>query len=142
MQIALDRGAKVIGTASEYNHDYLRSLGATPVLYGDSLIDALSGLGPITASADAVGGAASVAATQAVLAPGGRVVTAWGDEHSHAAGIPWVRHPDDELEQTVAIAARGALTVRIGERFPLTHAADALQLSKTGHAEGKILLRL
>ncbi|MFT0847678.1 NADP-dependent oxidoreductase [Actinomycetaceae bacterium L2_0104] len=141
VQIAVDRGARVIGTASARNHDYLRSLGATPVLYGDSLIDALSGLGPVTASADAVGGAASVAATQAVLAPGGRVVTAWGDEHSHVAGIPWVRHPDDELEQTVTIAARGALTVRIGETFLLAHAADALQLSKTGHAEGKILLR-
>lgn len=141
VQIAVDRGARIIGTASECNHDYLRSLGAIPVTYGDGLEAALRGLGPITASADAVGGAASVAATQAVLAPGGRVVTAWGDEHSQAAGIPWVRHPDDELEQTVAIAARGALTARIGETFPLAHAADALQLSKTGHAKGKILLR-
>lgn len=111
------------------------------MLYGDSLIDALSGLGPITASADAVGGAASVAATRGALAPGSRAVTAWGDKHSHAAGIPWVRHPDDELEQTVTIAARGALTVRIGETYPLAHAADALQLSKTGRAQGKILLR-
>ncbi|MBE8526501.1 NADP-dependent oxidoreductase, partial [Amycolatopsis sp. H6(2020)] len=110
VQIALDRGARVIGTASTRNHDYLRSLGATPVTYGDRLEAALRDLDPITASADAVGGQASVAVTRDVLAPGGRTVTAWGDEHSHAAGIPWVQHPDDELEQTVALAARGALT--------------------------------
>ena len=30
VQIALARGARVIGTASERNHDYLRELGATP----------------------------------------------------------------------------------------------------------------
>ncbi|MDI9900331.1 NADP-dependent oxidoreductase [Rhodococcus sp. IEGM 1409] len=140
VQIALDQGARVIGTASARNHNYLRSLGAIPVLYGDALASALRRLGPITASADAVGGRESVDATRAVLVEGGRAVTAWGDEHSRAADIPWVRHPDDELEQTVAIAARGALTVRIGETFPLESAADALELSHTGHPAGKILL--
>jgi NADPH:quinone reductase-like Zn-dependent oxidoreductase len=140
VQIAVDRGARVIGTASERNHDYLRSLGAIPVPYGDGLVEALGNLGPITGSADAVGGRASVAATRAVLATGGRAVTAWGDEHSHAARIPWVQHPEDELQQTIALAARGALTVRIGETFPLSRAADALRLSATGHPEGKILL--
>jgi hypothetical protein len=103
-------------------------------------VDALRALGPITASADAVGDRDSVAATRAVLIPGGRAVTAWGDEHSYAAGIPWVRHPDDELVQAVALAVRGALTVRIGETFPLALAADALRLSQTGHSSGKILL--
>src|ERR1700726_1829082 len=34
-QIAAARGASVISTASESNHDYLRSLGVQPVAYGD-----------------------------------------------------------------------------------------------------------
>jgi NADPH:quinone reductase-like Zn-dependent oxidoreductase len=34
VQMALARGAKVIASASEANHDYLREIGATPVLYG------------------------------------------------------------------------------------------------------------
>lgn len=140
VQIAIDWGATVIGTASPSNHDYLRFLGAIPFAYGDGLEDALRGLGTITASADAVGGQDSVAATLAMLGPGRRAVTAWGDEHSQAAGIPWVQHPDDELEQTVTIAARGALTVRIGETFPLARAADALRLSQTRHPGGKMLL--
>ncbi|SJM69068.1 NADP-dependent oxidoreductase [Gulosibacter sp. 10] len=140
VQIAVDRGARVVGTASPANHDYLRSLGAVPVAYGAGLVDALRRLGPVTASADAVGGAESVAATRSALAPGGRAVTAWGDEHSQAAGIPWVRHAEDELERTVALAERGALEVRVGEVFPLARAVDALRLSRTGRARGKILL--
>lgn len=34
IQIAVARGASVIATASEKNHDFLRSLGAKPVAYG------------------------------------------------------------------------------------------------------------
>ena len=40
VQIARERGARVIGTASAANHDYLRSLGAEPTTYGDGLVDA------------------------------------------------------------------------------------------------------
>lgn len=140
VQIALERGATVIGTASPTNHDYLRSLGAIPVAYGDGLENALRSLGAITASADAVGGRDSVAATMGTLRSGGRAVTAWGDEYSQAAGVPWVQHSEDELEQTVAIADRGALTVRISETFPLAQAARAFRLCQTNHPEGKILL--
>ena len=35
VQLAVARGATVIGTASEHNHDFLRSLGAEPTTYGD-----------------------------------------------------------------------------------------------------------
>lgn len=139
-QVAVDRGARVIGTASPRNHDYLRSLGATPVAYGNGLVDALRSLETITASADAVGGRDSVTATLSALGSKGRAVTAWGDAHSQAASIRWVRHPDDELEQTVALATRGALAVRIGETFALARATDALRLSKTLHPVGKLLL--
>src|SRR4051812_23380541 len=37
VQLAVVRGARVIGTASPANHDYLRSLGAEPVAYGEGL---------------------------------------------------------------------------------------------------------
>lgn len=141
VQVAVARGARVIGTASPANHDYLRSLGAHPVDHAGDVADAIRGLGPVTASADAVGGAASVAATVALLPAGGRAVTAWGDEHSHAAGIPWVSHPDDELHQVARLAAQGLLTIRIAEILPLSEAAAALERSRTGHSPGKILLR-
>ena len=37
VQIAVDRGARVLGTASPGNRDYLRSMGAEPTTYGDGL---------------------------------------------------------------------------------------------------------
>src|SRR4051812_29476106 len=39
VQMAVARGATVIASSSEANHDYLREIGATPVLYGEGLGD-------------------------------------------------------------------------------------------------------
>ena len=44
VQLAVASDAAVIGTASEPNHDYLRELGATPVLYGGGLVDRVRAL--------------------------------------------------------------------------------------------------
>ena len=46
VQIARVRGARVIGTASESNHDYLRSLGAEPTTYGEGLAERVRELAP------------------------------------------------------------------------------------------------
>src|SRR4029453_12837666 len=43
VQMALARGATVIASASEANHDYLRELGATPVRYGQGLAERVRG---------------------------------------------------------------------------------------------------
>src|SRR5688572_21867283 len=56
VQLAVVRGARVIGTASERNHDYLRGLGAIPVTYGPGLADrvrAAAEPGGVTAVLDA-----------------------------------------------------------------------------------------
>ena len=39
VQLAVARGARVIGTAGERNQDYLRSLGAEPTVYGEGVVD-------------------------------------------------------------------------------------------------------
>ncbi|MGB9184029.1 MAG: zinc-binding dehydrogenase, partial [Solirubrobacteraceae bacterium] len=46
VQIARDRGARVIGTASEANHEFLRSLGAQATTYGDGLAERVRELAP------------------------------------------------------------------------------------------------
>jgi NADPH:quinone reductase-like Zn-dependent oxidoreductase len=46
VQLAVARGARVIGTASERNHPYLRELGAEPTTYGEGLAD--RGVGHVT----------------------------------------------------------------------------------------------
>ena len=55
VQIAVWRGARVIGTASAGNHGYLRSLGAEPTTYGEGLPERLRELAPdgIDAAVDA-----------------------------------------------------------------------------------------
>jgi NADPH:quinone reductase-like Zn-dependent oxidoreductase len=56
-QLAVSRGVRVIGTASAANQDYLRSLGVTPVLYGEGLGERVRSLSPngIDAVLDASG---------------------------------------------------------------------------------------
>src|SRR2546430_11632529 len=46
VQLAVVRGARVIGTASPANHDYLRSLGAEPVAYGEGLAGRVRAVAP------------------------------------------------------------------------------------------------
>ena len=59
VQIARTRGARVIGTASANNHDYLRSLGAEPTTYGEGLEQRVRELAPdgVDAALDAAGSA-------------------------------------------------------------------------------------
>ena len=58
VQLAVARGARVIGTASEANHDYLRALGAEPVVYGEGLPERVRELAPegVDVVVDLVGG--------------------------------------------------------------------------------------
>ena len=46
VQLAVAAGAKVIATASESNHAFLRDLGATPTTYGDGLAERVRALAP------------------------------------------------------------------------------------------------
>ena len=58
VQLARHLGARVIGTASEANHDFVRSLGGEPVAYGEGLAERVRGLAPegVDAAFDTVGG--------------------------------------------------------------------------------------
>ena len=57
VQLADARGLKVIASAGEANQDYLREIGATPVLYGEGMIDRVRSAagGPIDAVFDVAG---------------------------------------------------------------------------------------
>ena len=57
VQMAVARGAKVIASASETNHDYLREIGAVPVLYGEGVVARVRAAadGPVDAVFDVAG---------------------------------------------------------------------------------------
>src|SRR3954468_19187877 len=46
VQLARARGARVIGTASAGNHEFLRSLGAEPTTYGEGMAERIRALAP------------------------------------------------------------------------------------------------
>ncbi|GHB09268.1 NADP-dependent oxidoreductase [Modicisalibacter luteus] len=143
VQIARSQGARVIGTASESNHDYLRSLGAEPVTYGDGLTERVRELAPdgVDLVVDFVGGVLDV--TRAVLREGGRHGSIVDPAVTDAGGLwAWV-YPDAADLQALADAVdQGRVTVNVAESFPLERAADAFQRNQSGHVRGKIVVRV
>ena len=98
----------MIGTASEQNHEFLRGLGAEPIVYGDALearVLALAG-GPVDAVADFVGG--QLETTLAVLREGGAHASI-ADESvtEHDGHSIWVR-PDGMWNELVERDGRTA----------------------------------
>lgn len=86
VQLAVQGGATVIGTAAEANHDYLRSLGAIPVAYGEGLLDRVRSLAPegVDAALDGAGGDA-LTVSLALVPDRDRILTLV--EHARAAGL-------------------------------------------------------
>ncbi|MFF0774577.1 NADP-dependent oxidoreductase [Nonomuraea wenchangensis] len=153
VQLAAARGATVIGTASERNHGFLRSLGAEPTTYGAGLVERVRALAPggVDAVFDCAGGA--LPDLVAIAGDPSRVVTIAPDLTAAAHGVhlshgapgadpgtgadPLAVHG---LGVAVELAARGRLRAPVAAAFPLTEAAAAHELSESRHARGKIVL--
>ncbi|MFC7625519.1 NADP-dependent oxidoreductase [Microlunatus sp. GCM10028923] len=141
VQIAVARGARVIGTASARNHDFLKDLGAEPVEYGDGLADRVRALAPdgVDAVADFVGG--QLDTTLAVLRKGGRHASiADASVAEHGGSVVWVRPDGAETARLAALAEAGQLTVEISGTFGLDQVGEAFDLSRSGHTRGKLII--
>ncbi|MFB7669828.1 NADP-dependent oxidoreductase [Kitasatospora purpeofusca] len=142
VQIARALGARVIGTAGERNHDYLRELGAEPVRYGEGLAERVGALAPegVDAAVDLVGGGA-VEVSAGLVADPARIASV-ADFGVKALGgrYVWVRPDAAGLAELAALADEGRLTVTVASTFPLAQAASAQALSAEGRTRGKIVL--
>ncbi|MER5353025.1 NADP-dependent oxidoreductase [Kitasatospora sp. NPDC002551] len=142
VQIARAFGARVIGTAGERNHAYLRSLGAEPVGHGEGLAERVRALAPqgVDAAVDLVGGDA-VEVSAALVADPARIASV-ADFGVRARGgrYVWVRPDAAGLAELAALADDGRLTVTVASTFPLAQAASAQALSAEGRTRGKIVL--
>ena len=143
VQIALSRGAAVIGTASEANHDYLRALGAAPVVYGEGLVERVRAVAPggIDAVFDAAGRGAL---PDSIELRGGksRIVTI-ADPAAFGLDIPFSGEAARDvgtLAEVARQAADGLLRVTVGETYPLEEASAAQESVATGHGRGKVVL--
>ncbi|MEV6173664.1 NADP-dependent oxidoreductase [Streptomyces sp. NPDC051954] len=142
VQLARHLGARVIGTASEPNHDFVRSLGGEPVAYGDGLAERVRGLAPegVDAAFDTVGGEALKVSAN-LLAPEGRLVSiADPDVFDYGGRYYWVRPDAEDLLRLSELAEQGVVSVHVSETFPLERAADAHRLNQEGRTRGKIVV--
>ncbi|WP_328899432.1 MULTISPECIES: NADP-dependent oxidoreductase [unclassified Streptomyces] len=142
VQLARHAGCRVIGTASEPNHDHLRTLGAEPVAYGDGLADRLRALAPdgIDAAFDTVGGDA-LRVSADTLAPDGRLASIVDPEvFSYGGRYAFVRPDAADLAHLAELAEQGIVTVHVDQVFPLAETAAAQRLNAEGRTRGKIVV--
>ena len=145
-QVAVARGLTVVGTAREVNHDYLRSIGASPTTYGEGLPDRVAQIAPngIDGVLDNAG-SGSLADLIMIAGAADRVATLV-DLNAPAAGAILVDgrsgNPSAALLEIANLAANGQLTIPISETFPIERIADAHALSQTGHVRGKLVVTL
>jgi NADPH:quinone reductase-like Zn-dependent oxidoreductase len=145
VQLAVARGVRVIGTASERNHEYLRSLGAEPVAYGDGLLERVLSIAPqgVDAVLDASGRGEIPISIKLAGGPD-RVLTLVAFDAA-ATGIQiHVSGPGNDprpaLREIVSLIRQQRLRVPIWRTFPLSQTAAALDASNTGHLNGKIVV--
>ncbi|PLW70999.1 NAD(P)-dependent alcohol dehydrogenase [Pseudohalioglobus lutimaris] len=157
VQIARSMGAEVTGVSSQRNHELLRSLGASHVIdykqqsYAegderyDLIVDMISNHSPM--------------ANSRVLNPEGRLVMiggASGDWVGPLKGpllamlqspmveqeviVLMARLSAEDMEGLAELMRNGDLTPVIGKTYPLKEIADAMALSESGRARGKIAI--
>lgn len=146
VQLARARGATVIGTASAGNHEFLRSLGATPTTYGEGLIERVRQLAPqgVDYAFDAAGRGA-LPDLIVITGSSQRVVTI-ADPEAEKYGVRFTGGGEGRSYQALALAAelyeRGEFSVPIARTFRLQEAAEAHRISEDGHVRGKLVLRI
>lgn len=150
VQLAKWKGAHVIATASGKNVGFVRGLGADEVIdYRTTpLEDAIHDVDLVIEGV----GAATLTSSIGLVKSGGKVISivAYPTEEqkalAHTAGVhlqrPMVYANATDLSAISELVAAGIVRPVVGATFPLSEAARAHELSETGHARGKIVLRV
>ncbi|MBA3907679.1 MAG: NADP-dependent oxidoreductase [Pseudonocardiales bacterium] len=146
VQLAIARGARVIGTSSEKNRDALAALGVTTTTYGPGLSQRVAELAPegVGVALD-VAGAGSLEDLVAITGDPTRVVTIAdfsAAEHGIRLSYSGSGDPDGRygLAVAAALATEGRFRVVVRQVFPLERGADAHASAAAGHGTGKVVL--
>jgi NADPH:quinone reductase-like Zn-dependent oxidoreductase len=142
VQIARARGARVIGTAGEANHDYLRGLGVEPTTYGEGLVERVRELGGADLAFDTAGRGAIPDLVE--ITGGPDTVITIADYAAPRYGVRVTGASDGRSVHALAEAARlfeeGRFSLPVARVFPFAEAAEAHRLSEAGHVRGKLIL--
>lgn len=145
VQLAVAAGATVIATASEPNHEFLRSLGAVPTTYGDGFAERVHALAPdgVDAAIDLQGEETIRAALDLGVQPGRISAIAAGPSAPEGiVATGGAAAPDDALDRIAAQVADGSIVLPIQQTFPLDKTLEAIDLQRTGHVRGKIVVTI
>lgn len=144
VQLAVTAGATVIGTGSAHNHDYIRSLGATPVTYGEGLIGRIRTAAhdrPITALIDNHGSSGDLAERLGVA--GSRFVSTEDRRDVElkfytADGID--PEPADLLRHLVRLIEQHSLRMLVSGFYPFQYLQQATADLDARHSRGKVIV--
>ncbi len=151
-QLAIGRGAQVIGTASERRHEALRRYEVTPVVYGDGLADRVREAAPngIDVALDTIGTDEAVDVSLELVGDRQRIATIAAFDRAPQEGIRLLGNgpgadPGEDIRSRARVvltelAAHDRFDVVVATSFPLEEAAAALALVGGGHAGGKVVL--
>ncbi|MER5866300.1 NADP-dependent oxidoreductase [Kitasatospora sp. NPDC002040] len=144
-QIAVARGVTVLGTASDQAREYVASLGATQVRYGEGVAERIRAAAPdgVDGILDLVGGEDARAAAT-TLRPGGRLVSTADQATAAGLGGEYVRRTRTSavLAELAALVAAGAVDPHVSETFTLDRADEAMLAVESGHARGKVVVEI
>lgn len=151
-QLAIGRGATVIGTASQRRHDMLRRYGVIPVAYGDGLTERIRESAPegVDVALDTVGTDEAVDVSLELVQDRSRIASIAAFGRATKEGIQLLGNgPGADSGGDVRprarllladLASQSRLDVVVAKTFPLDEAAEAHRLVSGGHAGGKIIL--
>jgi NADPH:quinone reductase-like Zn-dependent oxidoreductase len=152
VQIAVSRGARVIGTASAARHHVVRAHGAEPVTYGNGLAERIRSLAPggVDAAIDTVGTDEAIDVSLQLVADRSRIATIAAFARGSEAAIKVLgggpgADPGTDIRNAarldlVDLVAAGKLSVSVAATYPLIQVEAAHTAILTGHTTGKIVL--
>ncbi|GAA4302593.1 NADP-dependent oxidoreductase [Nibribacter koreensis] len=147
IQLAKDKGATVIGVASQKNHKFMQDLGADHTLdYKDNQVgQAVKAICPegVDLIFDAASGETLTQSLEA-LKPRGKLVSILnqGQDLDKSLNFQYVfvEPNSTQLEHLCQLAEAGELKVHVSGTYTLDQAAEAMRQIETHHTTGKIVI--
>jgi len=146
VQIAVARGATVIGSAGEAHQEDVRALGATPVVYGEGLADRVRAVAPqgvdLGFDTSGYGGLRDLVA---LTGSPEKAITIADYAGAQELGVTFTSggDPDEEaraLTEAVGLLAAGRLKAPTVVTYPLADAGKAQDDNQTRRVSGKLVL--
>jgi NADPH:quinone reductase-like Zn-dependent oxidoreductase len=150
IQLAVERGARVIASAGPGNQDFVRELGAEPIDYTREEVPArvheLSPGDGADAALDIWGGDGRAEVLK-TLRRGGRMVSIASPAPEQVDGFEvhyiFVRPSGYDLGEHISpLVQEGRLKPHVEAVYPLERAAEAHERLESGHVRGKLVLSL